>query len=392
MKTLEAWGEKLGMNFPAQIALLLILTIVLWTTGMPFSLSHAHAANVSQFSDTLSTSNIGTISKDVIQFTTATSTFAGSTIKIQLDPVGSAFVEYYSAATTTDITATGFTEVADVGSCAGGNTAYPTASYNNGTDENLTFTVCPGATITPGTITITVGAVTKLWQNPSASGSYRIVLSGGQTGETRVAILQNVTLTAAVNTAFTFTVTGLATSTNVNGENTTETSFATQLPFNTLASGTPQVLGQQLQVTTNANNGFAVTVQENQPPTSGSGAIIYPFKDGATTSVPTVWTKPRAILDAQQTYGHFGITSDDTDEGCAIQFVGCTGEFTPTTTTPYVGNILTPRTVFTHSGPSDGLTQNKGLAKVAYKIEISDLQAAGNDYTNTITYVATPTF
>jgi hypothetical protein len=374
------------MNIPAQIAFLLILTILLWASGLPLTLSHARAANVSQFSDTLSTSNIGTVAKNVIAFTTSTSTPSGGTIKFQLDPVGSAFDEFYSSATTTDITATGFTVVADASGCSGAaSEAYPTASYNNGTDEHLTFTVCPSDTIAAGAITITVGAVTKLWQNPAAAGSYRIVMTGSQTGETRVAVLQNVTLTAAVNTSFTFTVTGLATSTSINGENTTETSFATQLPFNILASGTPQVLGQQLQVTTNANNGFAVTVQENQPPTSGSGAIIYMFKDGATTSTPVPWTRPRAILDSNQTYGHFGITSDDADEGG--------GEFVATTTTPYVGNILSaPRTVFTHFGPSDGLTQNKGLAKVAYKIEISDLQAAGNDYTNTITYVATPTF
>src|SRR6185295_12605764 len=141
---------------------------------------------------------------------------------------------------------------------------------------------------------------------------------------------------------------------------------------------------QQLTVSTNANNGFTVTVVENQPPTSGTGAIIYLFKDGATTTAPIPWTKPRGILDARQTYGHFGITSDDADEGG--------GEFVATTTTPYVGNIITPRTIFTHNGPADALTQNKGLMKVAYKIEITDLQAAGNDYTNTLTYVATPSF
>lgn len=385
MKTLETWGNKLGESIPAQIAFLLILSVLFWSMGLPTMLSQAKAANVSLFSDTLSTSNIGTISRHVIAFTTPTTTPAGGTFKIQLDPVTSAFYEYYSTATTTDITVTGFTHVADATACSvAASEAYAVGNYNDGSDENLTFTVCPSDNIPAGPIVITVGAVTRLWENPAAASSYRIVLSGSQTGETRVAVLQNVTLTAAVNTAFTFVVSGLATSTDVNGENTTQTSFATQLPFNTLASGTPQILGQQLQVYTNANNGFSVTVQEDQPPTSGSGAIIYLFKDGATTSAPTVWTKPRAVLDSNETYGHFGITSDDADEGG--------GEWVATTTTPYAGNIISPRTVFTHIGPADGLTQNKGLAKVSYKIEITDLQAAGNDYTNTITYVATPTF
>jgi hypothetical protein len=58
-----------------------------------------------------------------------------------------------------------------------------------------------------------------------------------------------------------------------------------------------------------------------------------------------------------------------------------------------VGNIYTtPLDVFDNNGPSDGVTQNVGVADVAYSISISPLQAAGNDYTDTLTYVATPTF
>jgi hypothetical protein len=390
MKMIEVWADHVMGSIPSQVAALLILSLLFWAAGIPLVINQAKAAAVSNFSDTLTDSNFAALTKHVIAFTTSTSTAAGQTLKIQLDPVGSLFSEFYSSATTTDITVTGFTEVADAAACSvAANEAYPTASYNNGTDENLTFTVCPSDTIAAGSIVITVGAVSRLWTNPvSPGGSFRIVLggSGPNTGETRVAVLSNVTLTASVNTSFTFTVVGLVNGTNVNGENTTiDTSgSATTLPFGTLASGTPQILGQKLTVSTNANNGFAVTVVENQPPTSGTGAIIYLFKDGATTSVPTVWTRPRGVLDARQTYGHFGITSDDQDEGA--------GEWVATSTTPYAGNIITPRTIFSHTGPADGTTQNKGLAKVAYKIEITDLQAAGNDYTNTLTYVATPTF
>jgi hypothetical protein len=93
-------------------------------------------------------------------------------------------------------------------------------------------------------------------------------------------------------------------------------------------------------------------------------------------------------LDQQWTYGHLGITTDDADLG-TIDTVTAVNDFTGR---KYAGNIDQPRLVFAHLGPADGVTQNKGKARVGYQIEIGDLQEAGNDYTNTLTYVATPTF
>ena len=58
----------------------------------------------------------------------------------------------------------------------------------------------------------------------------------------------------------------------------------------------------------------------------------------------------------------------------------------------YVGNFDNPRGIFWHTGPSDGTTANIGSTTVAYTIQVGALQEAGNDYTNTLTYVATPTF
>ena len=378
-----------------QVSVVLVVSVVLWSIGAPILFQKAHAANLTSVRDILSTSNLGTVSKHVIQFTNATSTIAGQTIKIQFDPGAAAsnFTEAFSAATTTDFAATGFTLVTNAAACSGAaSEAYPTGNYNNGTDENIIFTVCPTDTITPGVITITIGLTTKILTNPAAAGSYRIVIGGTQdnAGETRVAVLQNVTLTASVNTSFTFTVTGLATSSALFGNNATSSasSTATALPFGTLASSTiasSTVLAQQLNVTTNARNGFSVTVQENQPPTSSTGATIDLFSNGASTTQPIAWVAPTAILDVPSSYGHFGVTSDDADES---QYTA--NEFAAAT--KWSGAMDVPKVVFSHTGPSDGVTQNKGKATVGYRIQISDLQEAGTDYTNTLTYVATPTF
>ncbi len=384
MNIFELRSDPYVMSTFEKVSLALIAAILLWATGLPLLLQKAEAAALTSISDTLSTSDISALAKHTIAFTNATSTSAGQTIKIQLDPTGSLFSQSFSPATTTldDITTTGM-DIVDV--CSGNPSEVTVVgNYNNGTDENLTFTVCANDTVPAGTITVTVGSSTGLWTNPGTAGSYEINIGGTQdnSGETRVYVLSSVTMTAAVNSSFSFTVTGLSTTTALtNYATTTKTSTSTAIPFGELASGTPQVIGQQLSVSTNARNGFVVTVQENQNLLSSTGADIDLFIEGATTSSPVQWVAPTPTLDQEHSYGHIGVTSDDSDLNSG-EFLG----------TKYAGNFNTARAVFSHTGPADGTTQDKGMAKVAFKIEITDLQEAGSDYTNVLTYVATPTF
>jgi len=137
-------------------------------------------------------------------------------------------------------------------------------------------------------------------------------------------------------------------------------------------------LGQQLNVTTNASNGFAVTLHEDQDLTSSKGNTIHLFSNGNSTSSPSPWTSPSNLINNPITYGHFGITSDDTSS----TVVG--GPFYGSSTPLYAGSFNPTSTliVFGWNGPADGTTQNVGMAKVAFRIEISPLQAAANDYTN----------
>jgi hypothetical protein len=153
------------------------------------------------------------------------------------------------------------------------------------------------------------------------------------------------------------------------------------MEFGSLASGTPVLLAQDLTVITNARNGFAVTVIEDQNLSNGAGADIDMFVDGNANPTPTAWVAPTAVLANENTHGHFGLTSEDSDlNGDEFGVALYAGNFATTT-----------RTVFAHNGPSDGVTPNIGYTRVGYKIEVSDLQAAAN-YTNQLIYVATPTF
>ena len=394
MKIIENRAIPFAKDTAIKLALVLGIAVLLWATGAPMFLNYAHAkaANLSSVSDILTNSNNSTYSGHTIQYTNSTSTLAGQTINIQLDPDTHAFTEIGDAATSTHFSLSFFfggatTTIPILGACAGTSTTLA----ETGNTGNLTFTICTGTNI-PGNAVITFAMATsaQLFINPPGTGSYRVTIGGTQlnSGETRVAILPNVTLTAAIATIFTFTVTGDATSTVINHATTTATATATALPFGTLVSGTTTTLGQHLVVTTNARNGFVVTVQANQPPTSGSGAIINSFEDGATTTAPQPWALPQGILNQYNTYSHFGLTSNAASSSPVISSIWANA-----TSTKYMGAFITsPLDVFDWNGPSDGTTQNVGMADVAYSISISPLQAAGNDYTNTLTYVATPTF
>ena len=224
--------------------------------------------------------------------------------------------------------------------------------------------------------------------NPASPGSYRITIGGTQTdnGSTMVAIVNQVTVTAAVDTSLTFTVACVANGQAVNGTTTSTTSTAVAIAYGTLAPNVIVTAAQDLTVTTNAQNGFIVTVHEDQNLLSNSGADIDLFKDGAATAVPVVWTNPLATLGVENTYGHFGLTSNDTDLNG--------GEFTGGGGNKWAGDFFstTTRTVFSHTGPSDGTTQDIGKARIGYQIQVSALQEAANDYTNRLIYVCTPTF
>jgi hypothetical protein len=258
------------------------------------------------------------------------------------------------------------------------------------TSEVITLTLCAGDSLAGSSAVAFTLANDKI-TNPGVQDSYIVRVETKDTGttvidnaDTRVAIVNDVLVTASVDTSFTFTVSGIAIGQTVNASATTTatTTTATTLPFGTLASGTAKVLGQALSVSTNAKNGFVVTVEGDGPLESTTGADIDQFKDGSVLATPAAWTFPANDLDDEHTWGHFGITSEDSDLNA--------NEFGDDL---WAGDFATSsREVFSHTGPADGTTADKGATQVAYKIEITDLQEAGTDYTMTLTYVATPTF
>ncbi|MDP3963903.1 MAG: hypothetical protein Q8Q39_05405, partial [bacterium] len=302
------------------------------------------------------------------------------TMVISFDPSGQAFHMSGSIATSSLIVYGMLLQT-----CSG--TAGEVNVSFNDTADTITFEVCPGDSITAGSIY--VNTATSVLANPAGVGSYVIRTNGTMTdsGDTRVAIIDDVVVTASVDTTFTFQIEGLGTvtTTDVNGETLTVgvTTTATSIPFSTLSIGAAKVAGQELQVTTNASNGFTVTVQQDGALRSQTGDTIDNFQDGASTVAPIAWDTPSNTFGSINTYGHIGVTSEDNS------FAGATDPFG---TQLFSGGFHNPLAVFYHDGPADGSTAHQGLTRVAYKVEIGSFQEAAPDYTMTLTYVATPVF
>ena len=359
-------------------AWMLVVALLSWAFSASLFVGVARAASLTGVKDTLTTSDLNVTANHVVSYTSVTAATAGQTIKIQFDPAGDAF--NLGTLAFADISTTGMTLTA---ACSAAASEVTVAIDNAAPDENATFTVCAGDTVAAGAKTVTFS--NNRITNPNVTGSYVIRIAGTQTdlADTRVAIIDKVTMTASVDTSLTFTIAGVAAGQAINGDAVTTSAgaTATALSFGTLTPGTAKVLGQTLSVTTNARNGFVVTVQQDQNLLSATGADIDLFKDASAVAVPTGWTAPLGTLDVENTYGHYGVTSEDADLN-ADEFA----------TALYAGDITTARQVFSHTGPADGTTTNKGQTRVGIKIEINALQEAATDYTNSLVHIATPTF
>ena len=211
--------------------------------------------------------------------------------------------------------------------------------------------------------------------------------------DTRLTIIDDVVMQAAVDTIFEFSVSGLDSDADVNGVDTTGASTPTSLDFGTIEHDEFVFLGHELHVNTNASNGFIVTLQESQELTSSTGERIHRFqntKSGEEGTVsPTEWASPAATLDEPETYGHYGVITADEELEDRHPDDG-NNDFGPN---HFVGNFhQEPRELFGHDGPVTDENEHSGRTRVGVGLEISSLQAAGDDYTNTLTYVATPTF
>lgn len=363
------------------------LAILLWSIGVP-SIGLAQAASLTSVSDTIGDSAPNATTDHTIAYTI---------------PAASGGVESGETITVTfpaDFTGTSSVSVADVDLEVNSADQTLTAGAPGAAEwqfswsgQTLTLTSGGAGAVANATdpIVIQIGSSadsgTDRLINPGTEGSYEISIVSGTGGNndngfTRVAIIDAVTVTAAVDTIFTFAVSGTAAGTSVNGDTTTGNTTTTTIPFGTLSPGSATTSAQALTVNTNAANGYVVTVQLDGYLESSTGATIDNFQDGSDTNTPGTWASPAGTLGSANTYGHWGITSDDSATTRVTEFGA----------SEYVAATTSPRVVMSHTGPANGTGVGVGTTTVGYKIEITALQEAGDDYEATLTYIATPTF
>lgn len=365
----------------------LALVLIASVTGAPGVLLRAQAAQLANLTDTLSTSKPGIGANHTIRFTSPSGIAAnGSTLIItfpsgfDMSTIGEDDIDI---ATTTDLTT--------ASSCGATQTAVATSS------QTITIEFCAGGggaipaasaiTVEIGTNATAFGTGAQQVLNHSGSGSYVLSIGGsmGDEGETRLIIVDAVVVSGAVETYLVFSITGVDAGQTVNADvvPTGGTTTATSMPFGTLSPTVPRVMAQDLAVTTNAVSGFMVSVEAAQDLLSTSGASINSFSDGSGTSTPITWRAPQGTPGLNDTFGHWGVTTEDVSLSDNNSFGDAL----------YVGNFVgRPREIMYSTTSSDGITEHIGTTRVGYKAEITAMQEAARDYTTSLTYVVTTVF
>lgn len=366
------------------IAMLVLAMLLAWTVGAQFLGKSAQAANVVEFSDTLTDSRASQTSGHSLRFILPNGATDDQTIIIDFD--ASLTVGAFPTDAATDVGVSVDTVAQTVDGTGTGATWAATVS-----GQAVTLTVGSGGVPTDGVVEVFLGSAytggADFITNPAATTtSYTVDITEASTitdyGQTRVAITDNVTVTAEVQTTFDFVVNGTPQGFTIPGVATTTatTTSSNALPFGVLSADTSVTLAHQLNVTTNAANGFVVTVEQTGDLQSSTGAIIDSFTDGTYVSSPTAWAHPGDNIADDTTWGHWGLTSDDDTFNAGVN------DNWVAASTTY------PHPIFRHASSSDGVTNDIGSTTVGYQIEVTPLQEAGNDYTTNLIYIATPTF
>lgn len=363
------------------VAITVGTALLFWSIGLPTFLRIAEAASITSASDTISNSTPSAGSNHTIVFTTPNGMTIGQNFTLEFEsPFNTTAIDLGDI----DLLASGTPQTIATTSAAGvwGVTGVGTDNLTFQTPTNVGAASSTIFTIRIGTNAVTGVTGNEQIVNPSATTSYYIDINGTMqdSGQVRIAVVDNVIVSASVETSLTFTVSGVASGQSIGSVPTTTATATTPttLPFETLAQDVSKTLAQDLSVLTNATNGFVVTVQQTGNLQSSTGADIDGFIDGLYTNTPSPWQGPGGLVADPDTYGHWGITSTDADYSV--------------TSDRWVAASTTPRTIFSHTGPADGVTAGSGAVRVGYQAEVTGLQEAGDDYNTTLRYIATPTF
>lgn len=226
--------------------------------------------------------------------------------------------------------------------------------------------------------------------------------SAVDTSSVSVGVIEAVQVSAEVPPQISFTIGSVAASQSVCNITTGVTSTATTVPFGELVIGTPKLAAQVLGVSTNAANGYVVTVaQSDQMGLAGADCSGDP--PSSTSCIPDSLGDSPSQMSSTSVEDWNGVAAGNTTYGLAYTMATASG--TPSTRFDYgtnTGNCAgtgdcyrqfadldesqAPVEIFSYPSVTNTQTVN-----VCYKINVSAVQPAGT-YSNYLTYRATASF
>lgn len=217
--------------------------------------------------------------------------------------------------------------------------------------------------------------------NHATPAHYDIDIAGsfGDTGATKIVVVATITAQATIDQTLNFVVAGvLGGDCTLGSQDTT----ATSVDFSTINSETFYDLCQNLTISTNAADGYAVTVNESDQLENPATDTIADGTCDATCDDTTwgTWTSAN-----NNGFGYCLENESGTDANAAAgeQCDDATPEFK---TLPSLGDSEAAHLVMSNAGLVSGSSVDVG-----YRITVDGTQPAGV-YTNNIIFIATPTY
>lgn len=295
----------------------------------------------------------------------------------------------------------------DWSTTGGTGCTWGTETWTAGSGAGHTYKVVTTTQCTAGTITATLDASPGLL-NPApvttghtqgVADTYQILVQTFDAanqlideGNTMVAPIEGVFVSATIAETISFTVAGVAAGTSVCGQTQSShiTTTATAIPFGTMTSPNVATAAQKLTVSTNAAS-YIVTIEENDQLSIdglGTTTIADTICDlgSCTHSTSGEWKTGYNPAKGNFGYSMANVVGSDAsfvyNESSRIfsakQLPEYGTDFTPPTTSP--------QTIMTQSTPV-----NNSQVYVCYMLAYQVTQQAGYYY-NKVKYTATPTF
>jgi len=402
------------------LASVLMMSLILATSGLFVFVNEAKADALTSVRDILSTSAPSVVADHTIFFLATNGLANAETIILTTNFDGTPI----PAALNFDDIDLSYDATPD-GVCDGGDGAEMTlAAAPSGTTMGVVRTSATVLTFTNGSQTIGAGdeicieiglnaeeggataeQITNGSKDSVAAGTAKVwsmaisgTIGNNDTGTALVAIIEGVTVSVTVDASMSFTIAGVTDTSCTEGGSATQVTTTTgTVPYGTsgLTPNTFYKGCQDLTVSTNAANGYSISTEEDTSllrtgPDSDDKTIDDAICDVAATcssviaaGTTTAWT------DATSRQG-FGYTCSGS--ACDAAF-NSASEFNAFPCQSAVAASCDPvdGTLAKADPISASTSVSAQVSRIVYKLSFSGVQPPGA-YSNTITYIATPTF